>query len=67
MKMTRHKKRKGRTKIRRTIGRQRARRILTKNGTQTALPPTPMMKGLDRSKVDKINEFIDALNEKIGC
>jgi hypothetical protein len=26
-----------------------------------------LFKGLDRSKVDKINELIDALNEKIGC
>jgi hypothetical protein len=26
-----------------------------------------LFKGLDRSKVDKINELIDALNEKIDC
>jgi hypothetical protein len=118
MKMTRNKKRKRRRK-RRTIGRQRERHILARNGTQTALHPTPTMKdllpspltsppsspnerhtclmakekkvhkrdtpkytsssdedsdddldynnlfkGLDRSKVDKINELIDALNEK---
>jgi hypothetical protein len=25
-----------------------------------------LFKGLERSKVDKINELIDALNEKIG-
>jgi hypothetical protein len=44
MTMTRHKKRKGRRKGRRTTGRQRARHILEKNGTPTVLYPTPMMK-----------------------
>jgi hypothetical protein len=26
-----------------------------------------LFKGLDRAKVEKINELIDALNEKIDC
>jgi hypothetical protein len=42
--MSRHKKRKGRRKGRRTFGRQRARRTLEKNWTPTVLHPTPMMK-----------------------
>jgi hypothetical protein len=28
---------------------------------------TDLFKGLDRTKVDKINELIDALNKKIDC
>jgi hypothetical protein len=35
---------KGRRKERKTIGRQRARRTLEKNGTLTVLHPTPTMK-----------------------
>jgi hypothetical protein len=46
MKMIRHKKRKGRRKRRRTMGRQRARHILARNGTRTALDLTPMPKDL---------------------
>jgi hypothetical protein len=120
MRMTRHKKRKGRRKGRRTIGRQRVTRTLQKewdsdyssydsddeglavsafnksflfpNKRHTCLMAkakkvrtrdTPkyncssdeessddevdysdLFKGLDRSKVDKTNELIDALNEK---
>jgi hypothetical protein len=116
MKMTRDKKREGRRRRRRTIGRQRARLTSARSGTQTARHPTPTMrgllllpstsppssptsdilasclrirtrdttkytsssdedsdddvdysdifKGIDRSKVDKINELIDAFNEK---
>ena len=44
MTMTRHKKRKGRRKGKRTTGRQMARRTLEKNGTLTVVHPTPMMK-----------------------
>jgi hypothetical protein len=46
MKMTRHKKRKGRRKRRSFIGRQRVRRILARNGTRTSLHPTPTTKDL---------------------
>jgi hypothetical protein len=41
---TRHKRRKGRRRERKTIGRQRARHTLERNGTPTILHPTPMMK-----------------------
>jgi hypothetical protein len=44
--MTRRKKRKGRRKRGITIGRQRARCILAKNGTQTDPHPAPMTKDL---------------------
>jgi hypothetical protein len=44
MKMTRGKKDMGRRKRRKAIGRLKARHILAKNGTRTALHPTPMMK-----------------------
>nr|ACN28423.1 unknown [Zea mays] len=43
MKMTRGKKDMGRRR-RKSIGRQKARLILAKNGTQTALHSTPTMK-----------------------
>jgi hypothetical protein len=117
--MTRNKKSMGRGRRRRCTRRRRARRTLAKNGIQTTLHPTPMMKdwqprpstnlcssptnatlclmakekkvsvrdspkyttssdddspddevdytdlfkGLDRAKVDKINELVDALND----
>jgi hypothetical protein len=119
MRMTRYKTRRGRRRKESSIERQRVRRTLERNGTQTALHPTPTMKdllplpsnppssptsitlaswqkrrryvhaklqsiplssdeecddddvdysnlfkGLERSKVDKINELIDALNKK---
>jgi hypothetical protein len=49
MKMTKDKKDMGRRRRRRITGRRRARRILEKNGTLTALHPTPTMKdGLPR-------------------
>jgi hypothetical protein len=44
MTMTRHKKREGRRKGRRTTGRQRARCTLEKNRTPTVPHLTPMMK-----------------------
>jgi hypothetical protein len=44
MKMTRHKKDMGRRRRRRITGRQRARHILERNGTLTALHLTPTMK-----------------------
>jgi hypothetical protein len=118
MRIIRYKIRKGRRRTRNSTGGQRARHTLARNGTQTALHPSSMMrdllplpstnpisyptnitlhswqkrrkyipvippkytssdeecddddvdynnlfKGLDRSKVGKINELIDALNE----
>jgi hypothetical protein len=44
MMMTRHKRRKGRKRKRRTIGWRRPRRTLERNGTPIVLHPTPTMK-----------------------
>jgi hypothetical protein len=44
IKMTRNKKSMGRGRRRRFTRRRRARRTLAKNGTRTALHPTPTMK-----------------------
>jgi hypothetical protein len=44
MTMTKHNKRKGRRRGRKTIGRRRARHTLARNGTLTVLHPTLTMK-----------------------
>jgi hypothetical protein len=44
MKVTKHKKDMGKRRRRRITGRQKARRILERNGILTALHPTPTMK-----------------------
>jgi hypothetical protein len=46
MRMTRDKKREGRRRRKRTIGRQRARLTSVRSGTKTALYQTPTMRDL---------------------